>query len=76
MRDYIDILRTDGTTLQKWATSEIDKLKSERNNYELELFNLKFRFEMTLKKVENLQQIAKNVVDFDIKEQMKFTIID
>ena len=75
-RDYIDILKSDGTTLQKWATNEIDKLKTERNNSELELYHLKYRFEATLKKVENLQNLAKIIVDFDIEEQMKFTIID
>lgn len=75
-RDYIDILKSDGTTLQKWATNEIDKLKTERNNSELELYHLKYRFEATLKKVQNLQNLAKIIVDFDIEEQMKFTIID
>ena len=75
-RDYIDILKSDGNTLQKWATNEIDKLKSERNNSELELFHLKYRFEKNLKKIADLQNLAKIIVDFDVEEQMKFAIID
>lgn len=75
-RDYIDILKSDGNTLQKWATTEIDKLKTERNNSELELYHLKYRFEKNLKKIADLQNLAKIIVDFDVKEQMKFTIID
>lgn len=75
-RDYIDILKSDGNTLQKWATNEIDKLKTERNNSELELFHLKYRFEKNLKKIADLQNLAKIIVDFDIEEQMKFAIID
>ena len=75
-RDYIDVLKSDGTTLQKWATNEIDKLKAERNNSELELFHLKYRFEKNLKKIADLQNLAKIIVDFDVEEQMKFAIID
>ena len=75
-RDYIDILKSDGNTLQKWATNEIDKLKTERNNSELELFHLKYRFEKNLKKIADLQNLAKIIVDFDVEEQMKFAIID
>lgn len=75
-RDYIDILKSDGNTLQKWATNEIDKLKAERNNSELELFHLKYRFEKNLKKIADLQNLAKIIVDFDVEEQMKFAIID
>lgn len=74
--EYLEILRTDGTELQKWAINGIENEKKRRVEAEKELYKMKYRYERTLNKISDLQKIAKNIVDFDMEIEKEMNKVD
>ncbi|MFY9085372.1 Rha family transcriptional regulator [Aliarcobacter cryaerophilus] len=74
--EYLEILRTDGTELQKWAINSIENEKKRRVEAEKELYKMKYRYEKTLNKISELQKIAKNIVDFDMEIEREMNMVD
>lgn len=74
--EYLEILRTDGTELQRWAINGIENEKKRRVEAEKELYNMKYRYEKTLNKISDLQKIAKNIVDFDMEIEREMNMVD
>lgn len=74
--EYLEILRTDGTELQRWAINGIENEKKRRVEAEKELYKMKYRYEKTLNKISDLQKIAKNIVDFDMEIEKEMNKVD
>lgn len=74
--EYLEILRTDGTELQRWAINGIENEKKRRVEAEKELYKMKYRYEKTLNKISDLQKIAKNIVDFDMEIEREMNKVD
>lgn len=74
--EYLEILRTDGTELQRWAINQFENEKKRRVEAEKELYKMKYRYEKTLNKISDLQKIAKNIVDFDMEIEREMSKID
>ncbi|WP_418180753.1 Rha family transcriptional regulator [Aliarcobacter lanthieri] len=74
--EYLEILRTDGTELQRWAINSIENEKKRRVEAEKELYKMKYRYERTLNKISDLQKIAKNIVDFDMEIEREMNMVD
>ncbi|WP_193210226.1 antA/AntB antirepressor family protein [Aliarcobacter butzleri] len=74
--EYLEILRTDGTELQKWAINQFENEKKRRVEAEKELYKMKYRYEKTLNKISDLQKIAKNIVDFDMEIEREMNMVD
>ncbi|MEV9527816.1 Rha family transcriptional regulator [Aliarcobacter butzleri] len=74
--EYLEILRTDGTELQRWAINNIENEKKRRVEAEKELYKMKYRYEKTLNKISDLQKIAKNIVDFDMEIEREMNMVD
>ncbi|MDX4069130.1 antA/AntB antirepressor family protein [Aliarcobacter skirrowii] len=74
--EYLEILRTDGTELQRWAINGIENEKKRRVEAEKELYKMKYRYEKTLNKISDLQKIAKNIVDFDMEIEREMNMVD
>lgn len=74
--EYLEILRTDGTELQRWAINGIENEKKRRVEAEKELYKMKYRYERTLNKISDLQKIAKNIVDFDMEIEKEMNKVD
>lgn len=73
--EYIQILKTDGTKLQQWAINDREKVRKELNKKSQELVYANHKYEILLKKVENLQISAKKIIEFDIEKEMSFVEI-
>lgn len=74
--EYLEILRTDGTELQRWAINQFENEKKRRVETEKELYKMKYRYEKTLNKISDLQKIAKNIVDFDMEIEREMNMVD
>lgn len=74
--EYLEILRTDGTELQRWAINQFENEKKRRVEAEKELYKMKYRYERTLNKISDLQKIAKNIVDFDMEIEKEMNMVD
>lgn len=74
--EYLEILRTDGSELQKWAINQFENEKKRRVEAEKELYKMKYRYEKTLNKISDLQKIAKNIVDFDMEIEREMNMVD
>lgn len=74
--EYLEILRTDGTELQRWAINSFENEKNRRVEAEKELYKIKYRYEKTLNKISDLQKIAKNIVDFDMEIEREMNMVD
>lgn len=74
--EYLEILRTDGSELQKWAINQFENEKKRRVEAEKELYKMKYRYEKTLNKISDLQKIAKSIVDFDIEIEKEMNKVD
>ncbi|MCG3706388.1 hypothetical protein L5F43_07810 [Aliarcobacter butzleri] len=74
--EYLEILRTDGTELQRWAINQFENEKKRRVEAEKELYKMKYRYERTLNKISDLQKIAKNIVDFDMEIEKEMNKVD
>ncbi|WP_051488752.1 Rha family transcriptional regulator [Aliarcobacter lanthieri] len=74
--EYLEILRTDGTELQRWAINQFENEKKRRVEAEKELYKMKYRYERTLNKISDLQKIAKNIVDFDMEIEREMNMVD
>lgn len=74
--EYLEILRTDGTELQRWAINQFENEKKRRVEAEKELYKMKYRYEKTLNKISDLQKIAKNIVDFDMEIEKEMNKVD
>ena len=73
-KEYVEILQQDGNIPQKWAINQVENEKKKRVEVEKELNIIKWRYGLLFEKVENLQNIAKNIIDFDIETERKFLI--
>ena len=73
-KEYVEILQQDGSIPQKWAINQVENEKKKRVEVEKELNIIKWRYGLLFEKVENLQNIAKNIIDFDIETERKFLI--
>ncbi len=71
-REYIEILKSDGSIPQQWAINQVENEKKKKIEVEKELSTLKWRFDILLEKMTNLQNLAKNLVDFDIENEKKY----
>lgn len=71
-REYIEILKSDGSILQQWAINQVENEKKKKIEVEKELSTLKWRFDVLLEKMTNLQNLAKNLADFDIENEKKY----
>lgn len=74
--EYLEILRTDGSELQRWAINGIENEKKRRVEAEKELYKMKYRYEKTLNKISDLQKIAKNIVYFDMEIEREMNMVD
>ncbi|MCT7510024.1 Rha family transcriptional regulator [Aliarcobacter cryaerophilus] len=74
--EYLEILRTDATELQRWAINQFENEKKRRVEAEKELYKMKYRYEKTLNKISDLQKIAKNIVDFDMEIEKEMNMVD
>lgn len=74
--EYLEILRTDGSELQRWAINQFENEKKRRVEAEKELYKMKYRYEKTLNKISDLQKIAKNIVDFDMEIEREMNMVD
>lgn len=74
--EYLEILRTDGSELQRWAINQFENEKKRRVEAEKELYKMKYRYEKTLNKISDLQKIAKNIVDFDMEIEKEMNKVD
>lgn len=75
-KEYIEILRTDGSELQRWAINQIKDKEKERLAAHKELYLFKYKYEKTIEKMLNLQNFAKNIVDFDMEIEKEMSKID
>lgn len=73
-KEYVEILQKDGSIPQQWAINQVENEKKKRVEVEKELNIIKWRYGLLFEKVENLQNIAKNIIDFDIETERKFLI--
>ena len=71
-KEYVEILQKDGSIPQQWAINQVEKEKNKRTEIEKELSHLKWRFEIMLEKMTNLQNLAKNIVNFDIENERNY----
>lgn len=71
-KEYVEILKSDGNIPQQWAINQVEKEKNKRTEIEKELSIIKWRFEIMLEKMTNLQNLAKNIVNFDIENERNF----
>jgi phage regulator Rha-like protein len=71
-KEYVQILKSDGNDIQKWAINQVENEKKKRVDVEKELCTLKWRFEIMLEKMTNLQNLAKNIVNFDIENERNY----
>lgn len=71
-REYIEILKSDGSIPQQWAINQVENEKKKKIEVEKELSTLKWRFDVLLEKMTNLQNLAKNLADFDIENEKKY----
>ncbi|MFY4859095.1 antA/AntB antirepressor family protein [Aliarcobacter butzleri] len=74
--EYLEILRTDGTELQRWAINQFENEKKRRVEAEKELYKMKYRYEKTLNKISDLQKIAKSIVDFDMEIEKEMNMVN
>ncbi|QNK85948.1 antA/AntB antirepressor family protein [Aliarcobacter cryaerophilus] len=74
--EYLEILRTGGSELQRWAINQFENEKKRRVEAEKELYKMKYRYEKTLNKISDLQKIAKNIVDFDMEIEREMNMVD
>lgn len=74
--EYLEILRTGGSELQRWAINHFENEKKRRVEAEKELYKMKYRYEKTLNKISDLQKIAKNIVDFDMEIEREMNMVD
>lgn len=73
-KEYVEVLQKDGSIPQQWAINQVENEKKKRVEVEKELNIIKWRYGLLFEKVENLQNIAKNIIDFDIETERKFLI--
>lgn len=71
-KEYVEILQKDGSIPQQWAINQVENEKKKRVEVEKELNIVKWRFDALLEKMINLQNLAKNLVDFDIENERNF----
>ncbi len=71
-KEYVEILQKDGSIPQQWAINQVENEKKKRVEVEKELNIIKWRFDALLEKMTNLQNLAKNLVDFDIENERNF----
>ena len=71
-KEYVEILQKDGSIPQQWAINQVENEKKKRVEVEKELNIVKWRFDALLEKMTNLQNLAKNLVDFDIENERNF----
>lgn len=71
-KEYVEILQKDGSIPQQWAINQVENEKKKRVEVEKELNIIKWRFDVLLEKITNLQNLAKNIVDFDIENERNF----
>ena len=71
-KEYVEILQKDGNIPQQWAINQVENEKKKRVEVEKELNIVKWRFDALLEKMTNLQNLAKNLVDFDIENERNF----
>jgi len=62
-KEYVEILKSDGNIPQQWAINQVENEKKKRVEVEKELNIIKWRYGLLFEKVENLQNIAKNIID-------------
>ena len=71
-KEYVEILKSDGNIPQQWAINQVENEKKKRVEVEKELSIIKWRFELMLEKMTNLQNLSKNIVNFDIENERNF----
>lgn len=71
-KEYVEILRQSGSIPQQWAINQVENEKKKKIEVEKELSTLKWRFDVLLEKMTNLQNLAKNLADFDIENERKY----
>lgn len=71
-KEYVEVLQKDGSIPQQWAINQVENEKKKRVEVEKELSIIKWRFELMLEKMTNLQNLAKNIVNFDIENERNF----
>ena len=71
-KEYVEVLQKDGSIPQQWAINQVENEKKKKIEVEKELSNLKWRFDVLLEKMTNLQNLAKNLADFDIENEKKY----
>lgn len=71
-KEYVEILQKDGSIPQQWAINQVENEKKKKIEVEKELSTLKWRFDVLLEKMTNLQNLAKNLADFDIENEKKY----
>ncbi len=71
-KEYVEILKSDGNIPQQWAINQVENEKKKRVEVEKELNIVKWRFDALLEKMTNLQNLAKNLADFDIENERNF----
>lgn len=71
-KEYVEVLKSDGNIPQQWAINQVENEKKKRVEVEKELNIIKWRFDALLEKMINLQNLAKNLVDFDIENERNF----
>ncbi len=74
--EYLEILRTDGTELQRWAINSFENEKKRRVEAEKELYKMKYRYEKTRNKITDLQNLAQKIVNFDIEIEREMSHLD
>ena len=68
----MEVLQKDGSIPQQWAINQVENEKKKKIEVEKELSNLKWRFDVLLEKMTNLQNLAKKLADFDIENERNF----
>lgn len=71
-KEYVEVLKSDGNIPQQWAINQVENEKKKRVEVEKELSIIKWRFEIMLEKMTNLQNLSKNIVNFDIENERNF----
>lgn len=71
-KEYVEILQKDGNIPQQWAINQVENEKKKRVEVEKELNIIKWRFDTLLEKMTNLQNLAKNIVNFDIENERNY----
>lgn len=62
--EKLEILFRKSDIPQQWAINQVENEKKKRVEVEKELSIIKWRFEIMLEKMTNLQNLAKNIVNF------------